>query len=96
MRTRLPVAGEKQKSGFFDSSVSRNGTRGENEIGVDCVHVFSNSPRDNKHARDSEYTLHEGSAENKSNYSRVLRVSHVRVYFARAFVSRRNEGLPAV
>ena len=38
MRTRLPVAGEKQKSGFFDSSVSRNGTRGENEIGVDCVY----------------------------------------------------------
>ena len=50
MKTRLPVAGEKRKSGLFNSSVSRNGTRGENEGGVDCVYSQI-SPRDNKRAR---------------------------------------------
>ena len=47
MTTRLPVASEKRKSRFFVSLVSRNGTRGENEIGVDCVY-FLISPRDKR------------------------------------------------
>ena len=47
MTTRLPVASEKRKSRFFGSLVSRNGTRGENEIGVDCVY-FLISPRDKR------------------------------------------------